>query len=206
MALNPGRPAAPRGYADLDDVGLVDLVREGDGRALEALYGRFGRPALSLAQRILVDPQLAQDVVQEVFLLLWRDAGRFDPARGSFSSWFLSVVHHKAVDSVRKEENLRKRRSSMEVLADATSTVQVDDEVWTRLRGERVQAALKDLPAAQRDALALAYYGGYTQREIAGITDTPLGTVKTRMLAGMRKMRGTLDTIADGAVSPRVTP
>ena len=110
--LPPTGGGAARAHADLPDVELVALVREGDGRALEALYGRFGRSAYSLARRILVDPQLAQDVVQEVFLMLWKDASRFDASRGSFSSWLLSVVHHKAVDSVRREENLRKRRST----------------------------------------------------------------------------------------------
>jgi RNA polymerase sigma factor (sigma-70 family) len=181
-------------YDGLDDRALVGRVVEGDGDALEALYGRYGRPCYALARRILADEQLAQDVVQEVFLTVWRDAARFDGSRGGFSTWLLSMTHHKAVDSVRREENLRKRRTTAEVLETRENEGPgVDDEVWTVLRGERVREALATLPESQREALVLAYFGGYTQREIAGLTATPLGTVKTRMLAGMRRMRQGLD-------------
>jgi len=193
----PAANVARRGTA-LEDVALIRLVNEGDGSALEALYHRYGRACFSLARRILTDLTLAQDVVQEVFLSLWRDAGRYDVNRGGFATWLLSMTHHKAVDVVRREENLRKRRSA----ADAAEAVSVpppgpDDEAWATLRRERVRAALAVLPAAQREALGLAYYGGYTQREIAGLTGTPLGTVKTRMLAGMRKMREALESALD---------
>ena len=191
-------PAAPDpGLDGLDDRALVALVTAGDGAALEVLYARYGRPCYALARRILTDEVLAQDVVQEVFLALWRDAGRFDAARGGFSSWLLSMTHHKAVDSVRREENLRKRRTTAEQLEAREAPVPgPDDEAWTTLRGERVRAALGQLPEAQREALVLAYYGGYTQREIAGLTATPLGTVKTRMLAGMRRLREGLEGVA----------
>ncbi|HEV7208215.1 MAG TPA: sigma-70 family RNA polymerase sigma factor [Mycobacteriales bacterium] len=195
-----GQPAAEVGQqrTALEDVALVRLVHEGDAPALEALYHRYGRACFSLARRILTDVTLAQDVVQEVFLSLWKDAGRFDVSRGGFATWLLSMTHHKAVDVVRREENLRKRRNA----ADAAEAVRVplpgpDDEAWATLRRERVRGALAVLPTAQREALGLAYYGGYTQREIAGLTDTPLGTVKTRMLAGMRKMREALEGALD---------
>jgi len=214
-----GRPARsdgadpPSGYDGLDDRGLVARITEGDGGALEALYGRYGRPCYSLARRILNDDQLAQDVVQEVFLTLWRDAGRFDPARGAFSSWLLSMTHHKAVDAVRREENLRKRRTTADILEDReVDGPKVHDEVWSTLRQERVRAALATLPDPQREALVLAYFGGYTQREIAGLTDTPLGTVKTRMLAAMRRLREALDEISDASTDrtstddPRTAP
>ena len=197
------RPAAAArpvggGYDGLDDRALVARVTEGDGGALEALYGRYGRPCYALARRILNDERLAQDVVQEVFLTLWRDASRFDPARGAFSSWLLSMTHHKAVDSVRKEENLRKRRTTSDVLEDReVDGPRVHDEVWSTLRRERVREALATLPEPQREALVLAYFGGYTQREIAGLTDTPLGTVKTRMLAGMRRLKDGLVGLND---------
>ena len=197
-------PAAPTGtpYDGLDDRGLVARVTEGDGGALEALYRRYGRPCYGLARRILADDQFAQDVVQEVFLTVWRDAARFDPARGGFSSWLLSMTHHKAVDAVRREENLRKRRTGADALEERESDApKVDDEVWTLLRRSRVREALQTLPAAQREALTLAYFGGYTQREIAGLTDTPLGTVKTRMLAGMKRLRETLDGISDAVTA-----
>ena len=187
-------------YDGLEDRALVARVTASDGGALEALYRRYGRPCYGLARRILTDDQFAQDVVQEVFLTVWRDAGRFDPARGAFSSWLLSMTHHKAVDAVRREENLRKRRTSADALDDEVSdAAPVDDEVWSLLRRSRVREALLLLPAPQREALTLAYFGGYTQREIAGLTDTPLGTVKTRMLAGMRRLREALDEISDAA-------
>ena len=183
-----------RGYAALEDGALVALVVDGDPAALESLYDRYGRPCYGLARRILNDEQLAQDVVQEVFLALWRDASRFDASRGGFSSWLLSMTHHKAVDAVRREENLRKRRTSADVLEFTDSGERSpEDEVWAMLRRDRVRAALDELPDPQREALVLSYFGGYTQREIAQLTKTPLGTVKTRMLAGMRRLRDALE-------------
>jgi RNA polymerase sigma-70 factor (ECF subfamily) len=181
-------------------------VTEGDGGALEALYGRYGRACYGLARRILTDEQLAQDVVQEVFLTVWRDAHRFDPSRGGFSSWLLSMTHHKAVDAVRREENHRKRRTAAEVLEEhPVDGPQVDDEVWSTLRRERVRAAMHTLPEPQKEALVLAYFGGYTQREIAGITNTALGTVKTRMLAGMRRLKDGLDGLQTTASDAPLT-
>ena len=184
------------------DRALVARVIEGDAMALEELYGRYGRPCYALARRILTDSSFAEDVVQEVFLALWRDADKFDPTRGAFASWLLSMTHHKAVDRVRREETLRKRRTTVDALEATPSDLPgVDEQVWSGVRGARVREALATLPPAQRQALELAYFGGHTQREIAGLTDTPLGTVKTRMLSGMRKMRDSLETITDAAVS-----
>ena len=200
--------APAQGYAALEDPALVALVVDGDGSALEALYARYGRAAYALARRILADEQLAQDVVQEVFLTVWRDPGKFDASRGGFSSWLLTMTHHKAVDSVRKEENLRKRRTSADVLEFTESAdPRVDEEVWELYRRAKVRSALADLPEPQRQALGLAYFGGYTQREIAQLTDTPLGTVKTRMLAGMKRLRTVLEEPLDsGDDDQRRTP
>jgi RNA polymerase sigma-70 factor (ECF subfamily) len=193
-AAAPSSPAGPdTGYDGLDDRALVARVTEGDGGALEALYGRYGRACYGLARRILADEQLAQDAVQEVFLAIWRDAVKFDAARGQVSTWLLTMTHHKAVDAVRKEENLRKRRAPADTLEFHDSGIRVDDDVWAGVKRDRVREALGRLPEVQREALGLAYFGGYTQREIAKLTDTPLGTVKTRMLAGMRRMRDGLD-------------
>lgn len=188
---------ATRGSGAVEDASLVTRVAEGESEALEALYGRYGRVSYSLARRILGDEQLAQDVVQEVFLTVWRDAVKFDATRGQVSTWLLTMTHHKAVDSVRKEENLRKRREPADVLEFTDSGVSVHDETWSAVKRDRVRDALSALPSVQREALGLAYFGGYTQREIAKLTDTPLGTVKTRMLAGMRRMRGVLETPLD---------
>lgn len=183
-----------------DDRALMALVVARDEIALEQLYARYGRACYGLARRILVDEQLAQDAVQEVFLTVWRDADRFDPTRGGFSSWLLSMTHHKAVDSVRREENLRKRRTTSELLEERPDDGPgVHDEVWSTVRGEQVRAAMQQLPDAQKEVLTLAYFGGYTQREIAGITNTPLGTVKTRMLAGMKRLKDGLEGIQNSA-------
>jgi len=197
-------------HAALADAALVALLGRGDGKALEALYGRYVRPCTSLSRRLLGDERLAQDVVQEVFLALWRAPERFDPTRGAFASWLLAMTHHKAVDSVRREENLRKRRTTADALDSRPAEAPgVDDQVWSTVRRERVREALQTLPPVQREALALAYFGGYTQREIAGLTATPLGTVKTRMLAGMRRLKGSLDGMSNAAeptLEPSVGP
>jgi RNA polymerase sigma factor (sigma-70 family) len=180
-------------YRSLQDAQLVALVAERDGGALEALYDRYGKPAYSLARRIVADDLLAQDVVQEVFLSLWRDAGRFDPGKGSVATYLLALTHHRAVDVVRREENLRRRRTGDEgLIGEADPKADVQGEVELGDRQQRVRRALKGLPDAQRQALALAYFGGYTQREVAALVGIPLGTVKTRMAAGMRKLKDVL--------------
>jgi RNA polymerase sigma-70 factor, ECF subfamily len=182
-----------KAYRGLEDGQLVQLVAEKDDGALEALYDRYGKVAYSLARRILTDESLAQDVVQEVFLSLWRNASRFDAGRGTVATYLLSMTHHRAVDVVRREENLRRRRTSDEVLEfepDPAPGVEATAEAAER-RTE-VRAALAQLPPPQREALALAYFGGYTQREVASLVGVPLGTVKTRMAAGMRKLKDVL--------------
>ncbi|HVU73228.1 MAG TPA: sigma-70 family RNA polymerase sigma factor [Mycobacteriales bacterium] len=190
------RSAARRGPAPGEpaDADLMRRVAEGDGAALELLWDRYARPCAALARRLLIDEGLAQDVVQEVFLTLWRQPARYDSERGGFASWLLAMTHHKAVDVVRREEHRRSRRVSDEVLdGQEDMSTRVDEAVWTAVRRERVRHALAGLPPVQKEALGLAYYGGYTQREIAEMTGTPLGTVKTRMLAGMRRLRDVLD-------------
>jgi RNA polymerase sigma factor (sigma-70 family) len=182
-----------KAYRGLRDGQLVELVAQRDAGALEALYDRYGRAAYSLARRVLTEETLAQDVVQEVFLSLWRDARRFDPGRGTVATYLLSMTHHRAVDVVRREENLRRWRTSDEGLeSEADPKARVEDEVEASERRAEVRAALAELPAAQREALLLAYFGGYTQREVAALIGVPLGTVKTRMAAGMRKMKEAL--------------
>ena len=182
-----------KAYRGLRDGQLVELVAQKDAGALEALYERYGRAAYSLARRILTDDTLAQDVVQEVFLSLWRDARRFDAGRGTVATYLLSMTHHRAVDVVRREENLRRWRTSDEGLElEPDPKARVEDEVEASERRTEVRAALKDLPEPQRQALLLAYFGGYTQREVAALVGVPLGTVKTRMAAGMRKMKEAL--------------
>jgi RNA polymerase sigma factor (sigma-70 family) len=177
---------------DVADADVLRRIRAGDRSAVDDLYDRFRRPAFALARRILNDDGLAEDVLQDVFLSVWRDPGAFDAARGSFSSWLMAMVHHKAVDAVRREESHRRRQTRAEddlVLSTPTSTRDVEDEAWSRVVADEVRTALGGLSGPQREALTLAYYGGYTQREVAALTGAPLGTVKTRMLAGMRRLR-----------------
>jgi RNA polymerase sigma factor (sigma-70 family) len=190
----------PRRREDADgDAEVMRRIRGGDRTAIDDLYERFRRPAFALARRILGDDALAEDVLQEVFLSVWRDPAGFDRGRGSVASWLLAVVHHKAVDAVRREESQRRRQTLAEedmALSAPTATRDVEEEAWSRVVAEQVRTALGALSSTQREALTLAYYGGYTQREVAALTGAPLGTVKTRMLAGMRRLREELGTDA----------
>lgn len=200
------RPARRLGD-DPGDTDLVARLRAGDRSAVDDLYDRFRRPAFALARRVLADDVLAEDVLQDAFLAVWRHPGAYDGTRGSFASWFLAMVHHKAVDAVRREESQRRRQARAEdevALAAPTATADVEDDVWGRVVADRVRSALGNLPDAQREALTLAYYGGYTQREVAALTDAPLGTVKTRMLAGMRRLKTELGGVA--GATPGGTP
>ncbi len=199
------RPAR-RPEDDVADADLVRRIRAGDRSAVDDLYDRFRRPAFALARRILGDDGLAEDVLQDVFLSVWRDPAGYDRARGSFASWLLAVVHHKAVDAVRREESQRRRLAQAGddlVLRAPVEARDVEEEAWTRSVAERVRAALGELPDPQREALTLAYYGGYTQREVAALTGAPLGTVKTRMLAGMRRLK---EGLGDAAGAEGVAP
>ena len=189
------RPTVGNRTPNAGDLRVVERIVNGDHAALAELYDRWARPAFSLARRVCADDGLAEDVVQEVFTAFWRDPTRFDPARGSFGSWLLTLVHHKAVDAVRRESAIRRR----------TVPPSEDGEEWSVTPGPgadqaalgavvagQVRDALGGLPAEQREALALAYYGGYTQREVATLTGVPLGTVKSRMFTGVQRLRRVL--------------
>src|SRR5207248_11670949 len=176
-----------RELAHLSDEALVLLAARSQQGALAELYDRYGRPSYGLALRVLRDEALAEDAVQEAFLALWRTASRFVPERGKASTWILTLVHRRAVDIVRREE-----RRSADSLDEDTATAagsSADEEAWLRLQRERVQAALKQLPDQQREALELAYYGGFTQSELAERLGQPLGTIKSRMFAGLARLR-----------------
>lgn len=168
---------------------------DGDQTALGAVYDRYGRPAYSLARRICADEGLAEDVVQEVFLAFWRDPGRYDITRGSFGTWLLTLVHHKAVDVVRRESAIRRRTVPSADDGEERSAPPgpgADQDALEAVVAGQVREALNTLPEDQRKALALAYYGGYTQREVAALTGVPLGTVKSRMFTGVQRLRGVL--------------
>lgn len=179
----------------LSDADLARRLADADGAAFSELYRRLGTPCYSLARRICCDGGLAEEVVQEVFLTLWRDPGRFDPARGRFATWLLTLVHHKSVDAVRREST---RRQSVAAAADAgeewlsAPAPGADQAAMSRVAAGQVRAALQQLPHEQRQVLVQAYFGGHTQREIAALTGVPLGTVKSRMFAGVRRLRSLL--------------
>jgi RNA polymerase sigma factor (sigma-70 family) len=162
------------------------MAARSEESALAELYDRYGRAAYRLALRVLRDPALAEDAVQEAFLALWRSAARFVPEKSKASTWILTLVHRRAVDAVRREQ--RRRADTLEH-APEPSVEGVDEDAWLRLQRERVQAALRSLPDAQREALELAYYGGFSQSELAERLGEPLGTIKSRMFAGLSRLR-----------------
>ena len=183
----------PRDLAHLSDEAVVALVARSDEVALGELYDRFGRIAYGLALRVLRDPGLAEDAVQEAFLQIWRGAERFVPERAKASAWIMTLVHRRAVDAVRREE--RRRAEPLEEAAAVAGTEgSAEDLAWLRFERERVQAALSRLPDQQREALELAYYGGFTQSELAERLGQPIGTIKSRMFAGLTRLRELLDS------------
>jgi len=185
-----------RDHAHLSDEALVALVARSDETALAELYDRIGAIAYGLAYRVLRDESLAEDAVQEAFLGLWRTAASFIPERAKASTWLLTLVHRRAVDLVRREQRRR-----AEPLEDAPEplTESAEDDAWLRLERERVQGALAQLPDQQREAIELAYYGGFTQSELAERLGQPLGTIKSRMFAGLARLRELLDDEAERA-------
>lgn len=176
----------PKELAHLSDEALVALIVRSDQVALAELYDRYGRVAYNLAYRILRDSALAEDAVQEAFLTVWRTAARFLPERSKASTWILTLVHRRAVDLVRREE--RRRAEPLDERLEPAGE-ETDESAWLRLERERVQTALRQLSDQQREALELAYYGGFTQSELAERLGLPLGTIKSRMFAGLARMR-----------------
>jgi RNA polymerase sigma-70 factor (ECF subfamily) len=185
-----------RDLAHLSDEAVVALAARSDDVAFAELYDRYGRVAFGLALRILRDETLAEDAVQEAFLAIWRGAARFIPERGKASTWILTLVHRRAVDLVRREN--RRRAEPLEDREPAAPQSSAEDVAWLRLERERVQAALRKLPDVQREALELAYYGGYTQSELAERLGQPLGTIKSRMFAGLTRLAELLDAPVKG--------
>jgi RNA polymerase sigma-70 factor (ECF subfamily) len=188
--------AMPRELAHLSDEAVVALAARSDEVAFAELYDRYGRVAYGLALRVLRDETLAEDAVQEAFLAIWRGAAHFIPERGKASTWILTLVHRRAVDLVRREN--RRRAEPLEDAEVAASQGSAEDIAWLRLERERVQAALKQLPDPQREAIELAYYGGFTQSELAERLGQPLGTIKSRMFAGLTRLHELLEAPSKG--------
>jgi RNA polymerase sigma factor (sigma-70 family) len=176
----------PDAAREPSDEQVLEAVGHGDDDALGVLYDRFGRLAYRLAFRVLRDQALAEDAVQEAFLAVWRSADAYKRERAKPSTWILTVVHRRAVDLVRREQI--RRGEPLEVAPEPVSGP-ADEDAVLRDRRAAVQAALTELPGEQRQALELAYYGGLTQSELAERLGVPLGTVKSRMFAGLGRLR-----------------
>jgi RNA polymerase sigma factor (sigma-70 family) len=188
-----------RELSHLSDEALLALIVRADEQALAELYRRFGRLAYGLAFRILRDDALAQDAVQEAFLGVWRAAGRFTAERAKPSTWLLTLVHRRAVDLVRREE--RRRTEPLQPESEHVDG-EAADEAELASRRQTIREALRQLPSEQREAIELAYYGGYTQSELAERLGQPLGTIKSRMFTGLARLRETLGEDARAQFGP----
>lgn len=175
------------------DEALVARIARGDEAAFAELYDRLGSLAYSLAVRILRNPSLAEEATQEAFVAVWRNAARFDARRGSARSWVLLQVRARSIDRVRHEE--RRGGQNEQVDAELLESVgaRPDDEAWSRLERERLEAALATIPDRERELIELAYFEGYTQSELATRLGLPLGTVKRRTFNALARLRAQLE-------------
>jgi RNA polymerase sigma-70 factor (ECF subfamily) len=171
---------------------LLALVARGDVNAFERLYDRIAGSVLGVVRRVLRDPAQSEEVTQEVLTEIWRTAGRFDPERGGASTWVLTMAHRRAVDRVRSAQSATDRDAKVALLEHAPAYDEVAEAVEARLEAEQVRKALESLTELQREAVRLAYYGGYTQREVSELLGVPLGTVKTRLRDGLIRLRDAL--------------
>ena len=177
----------------LADEDLMQLMRGGDPRAFEAVYERHSGAAFSLAYRMVGRGNVAEDVVQEAFLSIWRSGARYERTRGSVRTWVLGIVHHRAIDQLRRASVHDKRRASDEGLEERLeSGERTDNEVARREEAASIRSAMTTLPDDQSHVIELAYFGGFTHTEIAEILGAPVGTVKGRMRLGLEKLRNQL--------------
>jgi RNA polymerase sigma-70 factor, ECF subfamily len=184
----------------LADEDVMQLVRRGDARAFEVIYERHSAAAFSLAYRMMGTRSGAEDVTQDAFLSMWRSGARYDQARGSVRTWVLGIVHHRAIDALRRATVHDKRRAGDEGIEERfEARERTDVEAARREEAGTVRNALRSLPADQSQVIELAYFGGFTHTEIADMLDAPVGTVKGRMRLGLKKMRSQL---GEGKVAP----
>jgi RNA polymerase sigma-70 factor (ECF subfamily) len=177
----------------LADEDLMQLVRHGQAAAFEVIYERHSRAAFSLAYRMAGSRGVAEDVVQEAFLNVWRSGARYERTRGSVRTWVLGVVHHRAIDALRRSFVHERRRAGDEGIAELLETGERTEVAAARNEeAETIRAALGRLPADQCQVIELAYFGGFTHTEIADMLQTPVGTIKGRMRLGLEKMRHAL--------------
>jgi RNA polymerase sigma-70 factor (ECF subfamily) len=177
----------------LADEDVMQLVRRGDARAFEVIYERHSSAAFSLAYRMMGTRSGAEDVTQDAFLSMWRSGARYDRARGSVRTWVLGIVHHRAIDALRRATVHDRRRAGDEGIEERfEARERTDVEAARREEAGTVRAALSSLPADQCQVIELAYFGGFTHTEIADMLEAPVGTIKGRMRLGLKKMRAQL--------------
>jgi RNA polymerase sigma-70 factor (ECF subfamily) len=172
-----------------DDSDLLGGLAAGNQESLAALYDRYGNAALGLAFKVCGNRAIAEDIVQEAFLALWQKPDSFDARRGSAGSFLMGIVHHKAVDAVRREASVHRREENFAAEPQESSEDEVVEAAWVAMRKSKVRAALGQLSDVQREALELAYLQGLTYSDVAARLNIPLGTAKTRMRDGMIRMR-----------------
>ena len=183
---------------ELTDEVLLQLLRLGNESALGTLYDRYGKTAYSLAYRILGDVHAAEDAVQEAFINIWRRAGSFSAARGTARTWIMAVVHHRSIDIGRKRRGITPRELPLELERLPEDPSDTWTEVSNTLDRELLKECLERIPDDQGEAIQMAYFDGYTQREIAELKGIPLGTVKGRIRIGMDKLRSLLQELELG--------
>ncbi len=181
-------------YLLLADEELISLVGKSDAEALATLYDRHSRPAYSLAYRMMGEKQEAEDLVQEAFIKAWRSAASYRAERGSVRTWLLSIVHNRGIDQLRSLASRRRTQEKVKAYAPKSQPSEAFAQSWRNSQGEQVREALSTLPKEQLKILELAYFSGYTHVEIADLLDIPLGTVKSRMRLGLKKIRTFFDT------------
>jgi len=174
------------GQPDADE--LLALVARGDEQAFGAVYDLLSAGVHGLARRVVRDPVRAEEITQEVFLQVWQGAARFDASRGSARTWVMTLAHRRAVDAVRRDQSSTDRENRYDWTGGAAYDV-VDEEVTGRLEREQVRRCLETLTELQKEAVTLAYYGGYTYAEVAGMLEATLPTTKTRMRDGLIRLR-----------------
>ena len=185
-----------------DDQILAALAQR-DLRALEDLYDRYSKVAYSLAYRIVGDRGNAEDVVQDAFLSVWRQAGSYKRERGAVRTWLMSIVHHRSIDRLRSGASSANTIPYEELpeSREETTKPSIWQQAWNNVRGDMIRRALERLPVEQKKSIELAYFSGYTQAEIAELMGVPLGTVKGRMRIGLQKLRTMLEGLEIGASS-----
>lgn len=181
------------------DAELVAGIVSGDDVAFAEVHRRHAGTTEAIARRVLIDPGFAEEVVQEVFLRLWQEPGRFDPLRGSLRSWLAAQARGRAIDRVRSE-TAHRRRAEADAQVDVTLVPDVEGTAVHRSTADLLKAALGSLPGPEREAIVMAYFGGWTYRQVAALLAVPEGTVKSRIRQGMGRLRTALDGVIDGSL------